>query len=89
MCGHSIEIHRDGVNANSNNAFATLLHNQLPQCPIASNEFNVDNTNQGPPTPNHRNFVPIIDGHTSETIACAAASNDHEATLNKEFDSRE
>ena len=88
-CGNSIELHKDVVYTSNKNAFSTTPLNQSHQCPIALNDFNVHNSNQGPTAPNHCNFLPIIDGDASETIVCITAYNEHESTLDKELDSLE
>ena len=59
----------------NNNRFSTLQYALLRKCAFTSNELSTKNTNLGPPAPNHRNFLLMIVGKTSETIADAAASN--------------
>ena len=39
----------------------------------------------GPPAPNHRIFLTMLAGETSETIVCHPTSNEHVALLDKEF----
>ena len=48
---------------------------EFPEYSIAFKEFNNKKSNRVPPTPNHRNFLPIIEGETIETIQCAQAIN--------------
>ena len=88
-CGHSIELHSNVANDNNFNVFSTPQPEQLPQCPNATNELNTENTNLGLTTPNHRNFLPMLDSNASQTIVCTAASNEHKVTLNKDSDPHE
>ena len=83
--GHDISINSDVVNYVDNSAFTTSRPFQESQCSFANTLSNSENTTQGPPIPNHDNFLPLIAGETSETTFYISTINDYLAYLSKEF----
>ena len=89
-CGYPAQFHGDDNIITNNNKFSTPPPHELLQFPITLKDFNNDkNSNQELSAPNHRNFLPIIEGETAQTNEHVPASNHNEATLDKEFEPHE
>ena len=72
---HDIDRHTASVNFSPNVSFPTTPSAPTPQyCHVTTDSKHAPNF-QGPPTPHHNNFLPIMPRENTETVARSATSN--------------
>ena len=84
-CGYDIDLHANSGNFIPNASFVTPSPAPTPLWCYARTESNSEHASQGPPTPDHDNFLPIIPGMTSENVARSAINNHQLLKLSNEF----
>ena len=80
-----MDLNRNSTDYIDKHEFSTSPLDLIPQHSFAATEQILESKTQGPPTPDHKIFLPETPGETSETTACFSTAKDQLLGLSKEF----